>query len=265
MAGDWLKVEKDTPEKPEILAMATDLGLDPEIVFAKCFKAWRWADSHTADGNAPCVTAVWLDALLHAPRFADALVKVGWLVVRNGSLQFPNFEQHMGQSGKRRALTARRQKKFRNAKPSRNSNADCVTREEKRRDKEKIRKESPPRFDEFWNLYPRRDRRREAEKAWKARISEGVSEETLIAAARRYADNCRHESREEKFVMLPTSFLSSNRRFEFWANVPSVEGSANFRPPPAVPGSTWHVKARKYICDMTNDEKNQFNVPVGAS
>ena len=108
MAGDWLKVEKDTPEKPEIFAIAETLGMDPEKVFAKCFKLWAWADSHTTDGNAQGVTPSRVDELLHAPGFAVALAEVGWLSIRSGALQIPNFGRHMGQSGKTRALTAKR-------------------------------------------------------------------------------------------------------------------------------------------------------------
>ncbi len=42
MAGDWMKVEKVTPDKPEIEAMASKLELDPDAVFGKCFRIWRW-------------------------------------------------------------------------------------------------------------------------------------------------------------------------------------------------------------------------------
>src|SRR5262249_46189902 len=108
MAGDWLKVEKDTPEKPEVLTVAAVLGLDPEVVFTKCFKLWRWFDSNTADGNARGVTAELLDSLVHRPGFSQALLDVGWLQARSGSLAIPHFDRHMGQSGKRRALTAER-------------------------------------------------------------------------------------------------------------------------------------------------------------
>lgn len=249
MAGDWLKVEKDTPEKPEILAMADFLQIDPEIVFAKCFKAWRWADSHTADGHAPSVTAVWLDALVHAPRFADALVKVGWLIVSDGALQFPNFNQHMGQSGKRRALAARRQKKKRVTLLSRKSHAKCVTREEKRRDKE-IDKETSTTFTEFWSVYPKPVRRSEAMKSWNARIGEGVSPDQMISAAKNYAEVCRREKREPQHIMQPTTFVGTNRRFL------DYEGGGGQKP------EDWHEKAGKRISEMTAKEKNQWNIPV---
>ena len=30
MAGDWMKVEKVTPDKPEVDAIADQLGIDPD-------------------------------------------------------------------------------------------------------------------------------------------------------------------------------------------------------------------------------------------
>jgi hypothetical protein len=109
----WIKMETTTPEKPEILAIAKILDMDPEIVFTKCFKVWRWADSQTADGQIPRVDPAALDALVHAPLFADALRQVGWLQARDGALVIPNFARHMGQSAKQRALAARRSKRYR--------------------------------------------------------------------------------------------------------------------------------------------------------
>lgn len=119
--SDWLKMEKHTPEKPEILAMSSLLSLDPEIVFTKCFKVWRWADSQTVDGNAPGVTAALLDSLVSVTGFGAALVKVGWLNETTGAIVFPNFGYHMGESAKKRDLSGKR------VKALRKRNAQSVT------------------------------------------------------------------------------------------------------------------------------------------
>jgi hypothetical protein len=108
MAGDWLKVEKDTPDKPEILSLASLLGISPDDAFGKCFRFWRWADSHTTDGTFRGLTPGMIDAQFSCKNFADALSKVGWLRIRNGRVQIPDFEKHMGESAKQRALTAKR-------------------------------------------------------------------------------------------------------------------------------------------------------------
>lgn len=108
MGADWLKVEKHTPEKPEMFALADLLDIDPENAFAKCFKFWRWADSHAANGNAPGVTKSAIDTLVGYRGFADAMIQVGWLSIADGVLSIPRFGSHMSQSAKNRALTARR-------------------------------------------------------------------------------------------------------------------------------------------------------------
>jgi len=56
MGSDWLKVEKETPDKPEVFAVAALLGITPDEVFGKCFRLWRWFDSHTTKGNAASVS-----------------------------------------------------------------------------------------------------------------------------------------------------------------------------------------------------------------
>ncbi len=133
MAGDWLKVEKITPEKPEILAMGARLGMDPELVFAKCFKVWRWADSHTRDGHAARVTLALLDALVSTVGFSQALLEVGWLTDDGNSLSFPNFDRHMGHSGKERSLKAERMRRLRGGAKSATEAPPEKRREEKRR------------------------------------------------------------------------------------------------------------------------------------
>lgn len=210
MAGDWMKVEKDTPEKPEILAIASILNLDPEIVFTKCFKLWRWADSQTIDGNVPRVTPARLDELVKMPGFADALSEVGWLHVRTGSLQIPNFGRHMGQGAKKRALTADRVAKSRTG----NCNAPGVTESapEKRREEKRIKTAPQPplgavdAFDQFWSVFPpkRKTKKAKAIEAWKKAIKK-TSPETIIAAAAEYAASPTGRS---QYVLGPVPWLN---------------------------------------------------------
>jgi hypothetical protein len=140
MAGDWLKVEKDTPDKPEVLMIAVALGITPDEAFAKCFRFWRWADSHTADGTIRGASTATIDALVGCKNFSEALKDVGWLRLRNGRVLIPEFERHMGESAKQRALTARRvanhRAKKRNDDVTQDVTQDALAREEHRRHKE---------------------------------------------------------------------------------------------------------------------------------
>jgi hypothetical protein len=169
MAGDWLKVEKNTPEKPEILALADLLQISVADVFLACFKIWRWADSHTSDGYAQGVTEAHLDGLSGVSGLASALSKVGWLQARKGSLVVPHFERHMSQGAKTRALTAARMARSRGKK----SDARSVTEASPDKIREDKNKDPPnppaipetlktPAFVEAWdrwNRYKRESRK----------------------------------------------------------------------------------------------------------
>lgn len=143
MAGDWIKIENVTPDKPEVFQMAESLGIDPDAVTGKLLRIWIWADQQTEDGNARGVTRLLLDRITGVSGFADALLSVGWLNETDEGLSFTNFDRHNGKTAKQRALTNRRVAESRKKKRSSNadgnaqSNADTVTesvtREEKRR------------------------------------------------------------------------------------------------------------------------------------
>lgn len=115
MAGDWIKVDITTPDKPEIDHIASLLNLDHDSILGKCVRIWIWADLQSVDGNALSVTESFLDRLTYCPGFASALREVGWLSGKNGKLSIPNFDRHNGQTAKNRALTGKRVQKSRNA------------------------------------------------------------------------------------------------------------------------------------------------------
>lgn len=139
MAGDWIKVCKETPFKPEVLVIATKLNIHPDIAFARCFQLWSWFDSNTKDGVTSGVTKITLDALLNRDGLCDALVSVGWLGENEeGNLYLPNFDRHNSETAKTRALGSKRQSKHRD-KSNANGNA-TVTHEalpEKRREEKR--------------------------------------------------------------------------------------------------------------------------------
>ena len=139
MAGDWIKVEKATPGKPEVMAIADELGIHIDHAFGLCVRFWSWCDDQMTDGHARRVTNVTLDAYFGHAGFATALVKVGWLRVREGSLEVPNFDRHLSESAKNRALSGSRKQKQRSkdvTEMSRSERDESVTREEKRRVRE---------------------------------------------------------------------------------------------------------------------------------
>jgi hypothetical protein len=132
MAGDWIKIEHVTPDKPEVWQIAETLGIDADAVVGKLVRIWVWADQQTTDGNARSVTKALLDRISGVTGFAAAMVEAGWLQQAEGGVQFVNFERHNGETAKQRALTAKRVQKHRAAgaaetKVKRQCNAAGVT------------------------------------------------------------------------------------------------------------------------------------------
>lgn len=129
MAGEWIKVGHATPDKPEVMQIATTLSIEPEQVMGHLLRVWIWADQQSLNGHALNVTENDVDRISRHAGVASAMRKVGWLRGENGALSFPKFDRHNGESSKKRALAAERKRKER----SRSERDDGVTRGEERR------------------------------------------------------------------------------------------------------------------------------------
>lgn len=129
MAGDWLKIEANTPDKPEVIGIADMLGISPPHAFGCLFMVWRWFDQHTTSGNAKNVTSAFIDRLTGVPGFAESMCKVEWLIETSSGLQLPNFENHNGNSAKRRAETAVRVAKHKSKKATERDISEAVNRD----------------------------------------------------------------------------------------------------------------------------------------
>ena len=147
MAGDWLKFEKSTSDKPEVWAIADELAIDPDAVVGKLLRVWAWFDEQSESGNAPSVSKSLLDRRVGVTGFCDAMVLCGWMEDDGREVSLPNFDRHNGKTAKNRSLTAKRV-----AKHKRKSNAECnaavtqtpLPREEKRREENKDTKPDTP-------------------------------------------------------------------------------------------------------------------------
>lgn len=153
MAGDFIKVEKATARKPEVLRIAMLLQIHPDHAFGLCIRFWSWCDDNMSDGTAAIDCPI-LDAVLGTPGFAQALIEVGWLKDRKKALEIPNFDRHLSQSAKVRCAATERKRKSRLPQDVTNPSQKRVTdvtkkrdpREEKRRE-EFIKPPLPPSAD----------------------------------------------------------------------------------------------------------------------
>jgi hypothetical protein len=118
MAGEWIKVEISTPNKPEVMRMARLLKIDRDAVFGKLLRLWAWFDTNSVDGVVDGVVSTDVDEVCYQVGFCDALKAVGWIVVdqSNERISLPNFDRHNGESAKKRALKNESQAKWRKSR-----------------------------------------------------------------------------------------------------------------------------------------------------
>lgn len=69
-------------------------------------------------------------------------------------------------------------------------------------------------FEALWAAYPRKKEKAKAYKCYKARLADGFSEDELFLAVKRYADECKANRTEDRYIKLGGTFLGPNTPFE---------------------------------------------------
>ena len=136
MAGDWIKFELTTLDKPEVCQIADLADIDPDAVVGKLMRVWGWFDQQTEKGNAPSVSKKLLDRLVGVTGFCEHMKSVAWMIEIDGVISLPHFDRHNGKTAKNRLLTAKRvaNHKASNGKSNASSVSDALPKEEKRRE-----------------------------------------------------------------------------------------------------------------------------------
>lgn len=68
-------------------------------------------------------------------------------------------------------------------------------------------------FEELWSIYPRKADKAQAYKKYKARLEDGFPHEQLLQAVRNYAEQCRRDRTEEKYIKHAKTFLGESTPF----------------------------------------------------
>jgi hypothetical protein len=115
MAGDWIKIEHGLPGKPEVMQLADILGIDELTVVGHLVLFWTWVDQNLSP-DCPVVsgTKSGLDRVSQRDGFTTAMVQVGWLTMEAGRVSIPNYDHHLSESAKKRALDTRKKQRQRN-------------------------------------------------------------------------------------------------------------------------------------------------------
>lgn len=145
MAGDWIKVEEATVDKPEVLRTADLLGIHRREALGLFVEFWMWLDKNLSEECPDFVrntSRKSLDNLLHVPGFSAVLEQIGWARWddEGAVLHVVNADRHNGNTAKTRASDAKRKKNQReNVRKMSGSETDkSVTREEKRREDKEL-------------------------------------------------------------------------------------------------------------------------------
>ncbi len=145
MAGDWIKFEKSTLDKPEVFEIAGILGIDPDAVIGKLLRVWNWFDDQSIDGCAPVTLAAQLNRNTGCAGFTQAMQQVGWMEIGEDRLRLPNFHRHNGETAKQRALSAKRMQKSRLKCYADSATSGATkTQPEKRREEKSTNTPLPP-------------------------------------------------------------------------------------------------------------------------
>lgn len=156
--------------------------------------------------------------------------KFGMIQIIEGAITIPNWEKHQNteQMRKIREDTRQRNIRYRERQKAlaeqRDASQDAfVTDKEIRSKKEDIKNNniSPAKsngFETAWNVYPRKKDKGAARKAYEARLRDGWTPDELLTAVQAYADECRKERREEKYIKHGSTFFGVSTPFIDYVN-----------------------------------------------
>lgn len=232
MAGDWIKMRADLHTHPKVVRLSSALNADRLRIVGGLHAVWCLFDAHSEDGSLSGYTLQAVDELIGFPGFAGAMCGVKWLETGPDGLLLPEFDEHNGQSAKRRATETKRKRQEREAEAAAEAalldlnlsaqDADKKrSREEKRREESSLRSDQsipskyPEEFLLAWAAFPKRPGASKADslKAWNARIAAGANADAILAGVQRYAAFCIASRTEPKFIKQPATFFGPGEHY----------------------------------------------------
>ena len=148
MAGDWIKMRSNLWDDPRVGRLCDLTGAGEAGVVGALYWLWATADQHTEDGTMPGMSSAHIDRKTGVKGIGAALVSVGWITEEDSGLSIARFEEHNGESAKRRSVDAKRKANVRKDSDKTRTDdgqvADLLRRIselEKEKEKEKIREE----------------------------------------------------------------------------------------------------------------------------
>jgi len=241
----WISVH-DSLYGPKLRELYHRLGCSEFEAVGLLVSLWMWGlQNATAEGKIPHTGRADIERYLYSRssgsatepgKVVEALFQSGWLEERESDIYIHDWlewQRPVYKDERRRASDSERQRKWRQHKNA-TQQSDQLTLPEvlpgnspeqialtpqiasKPREKAKTKRTTnnyPQHFLDFWEVYPRKDDKGTAYKNYQARLNNGFSEEELLAAAEKYAAQCKRNKTEKKFIKQPGTFLSANMPF----------------------------------------------------
>jgi hypothetical protein len=150
MAGDWIKMRTELQTHPKVAKLVRILSakcpqlfptpMDKFRIIGGLHAVWSVFDAHSDEGPLHGYTPETLGDMIGFPGLPEAMMEINWLAFDGKEmLTIPEFTEHNGASGKRRAEDQKRKRNSRKSSPqSVRTNAD-KTRTKSGPEREKIR------------------------------------------------------------------------------------------------------------------------------
>ncbi len=246
----WLSVYESV-DGPKLRALYKELNCSKFEALGILNFLWFWG-LHNANEDGMVLSAetedisrylygVGAGCKIDGDTITKALIATGWINIgENGHLylhDWGGWQEQRYKAIKRRASDTQRKREERKVKSEQEHDLYCVDESQEEYaeeqltlmpdDTEEPEEESKSRytkpFEEFWSFYPRKVEKGNAYKKYRARLNDGYSEEELLQAVKAYAEECRANNTEMKFIKHAKTFLSDSLPFtEYLSKTASV-------------------------------------------
>ena len=134
MAGEWIPLDINLGDKPEVQELIDLTGQGVETVVYRLFQLWGWASLNTADGTVRATPGRLARVCGGDEEFWRAVEAVGWIVFDQdaGTAEIPGWGRRFSMAAKARACSTDRQSRYRDGRVTVDRDKS-VTRGEERR------------------------------------------------------------------------------------------------------------------------------------
>lgn len=108
MSGDWIKMRGNLWDDPRVANLCDITDSMEAAIIGGLYWLWATADQHSEDGVMPGLTLRSIDRKTGINGFGLALVSVGWLADHPEGVRLVRFDEHNGESAKKRCVDAKR-------------------------------------------------------------------------------------------------------------------------------------------------------------